>query len=282
MRPFAALLLSVLIALLALAAPTGAQTPPPITITPTPDPYAGLSIDELAARYYGRGAVTIVETMGTYPEFTRYLISYPSEDLTIYGFMNVPVGEGPFPVVIALHGYIDPAVYGTLDYTTRYADDAALMDYCRRSANPVGRLMLHLYGDTDARHIAYSDAICSSLQLINFLQDVAVDYRKGRIYLPQDELAAHHVTEAQLAGGDTRGLWHMMMHKQIERARKLLQAGAPLGRALKGRVGLELRVTIRGGEAILRKLHADPGCVFENRPVLTKKDWIFMLARGLR
>ena len=165
---------------------------------------------------------------------------------------------------------------------TRYADFGEVMDYCRRSANPVGRLMLHLYGDTDARHIAYSDAICSSLQLINFLQDVAVDYRKGRIYLPQDELAAHHVTEAQLAAGDTRGLWHMMMHKQIERARKLLQAGAPLGRALKGRVGLELRVTIRGGEAILRKLHADPGCVFENRPVLTKKDWIFMLARGLR
>ncbi|MCZ7539350.1 MAG: alpha/beta fold hydrolase [Anaerolineae bacterium] len=117
--------LCALIILLALAAPTGAQTPPPITVTPTPDPYAGLSVDELAARNYGRGAVTIVETMGSYPEFTRYLVSYPSDDLTIYGFMNVPVGEGPFPVIIALHGYIDPAVYGTLDYTTRYADDLA-------------------------------------------------------------------------------------------------------------------------------------------------------------
>ncbi|MEW6591043.1 MAG: squalene synthase HpnC [Pseudomonadota bacterium] len=164
----------------------------------------------------------------------------------------------------------------------RYADFGEVMDYCRRSANPVGRLMLHLYGDRDARHIAYSDAICSSLQLINFLQDIAVDYRKDRIYLPQDELAAYHVSEAQIAAGDTRGLWHAMMHKQIERARKLLQAGAPLGRALKGRIGLELRVTIRGGEAILRKLHADPGCVFHNRPVLTPKDWIFMLARSLR
>ncbi len=122
-RPLSAL--CALIILLALAAPTEAQTPPPITLTPTPDPYAGLSIDELAARYYGRGAVTIVSTMGTYPEFTRYLISYPSDDLTIYGFMNVPVGEGPFPVIIALHGYINPAIYGTLDYTTRYADDLA-------------------------------------------------------------------------------------------------------------------------------------------------------------
>jgi squalene synthase HpnC len=164
---------------------------------------------------------------------------------------------------------------------TRYANFGEVMDYCRRSANPVGRLMLHLYDDHDPRHLAYSDAICSSLQLINFLQDIAVDYRKDRIYLPQDELAAHHVSETQIAQGDTRGLWHMMMHKQIERARKLLQAGAPLSRALKGRIGLELRVTILGGETILRKLHADPGCVFHNRPVLTKKDWIFMLGRGL-
>ena len=163
----------------------------------------------------------------------------------------------------------------------RYAHFGEVMDYCRRSANPVGRLMLHLYGDREPRHLAYSDAICSSLQLINFLQDIAVDYQKDRIYLPQDELAAHHVGEKQIAEGDTRGLWHMMMHRQIERARKLLQAGAPLGRALKGRIGLELRVTILGGETILRKLHADPGCVFLDRPVLTRKDWVVMLGRGL-
>ena len=164
---------------------------------------------------------------------------------------------------------------------TRYANFGEIMDYCRRSANPVGRLMLHLYGDHDARHQAYSDAICSSLQLINFLQDIEVDYRKNRIYLPQDELAAYHVSESQIAQGDTRGLWNVMMLKQIERARKLLQAGAPLGRQLKGRIGLELRVTILGGETILRKLHADPGCVFTNRPVLGKKDWLVMLGRGL-
>jgi squalene synthase HpnC len=164
---------------------------------------------------------------------------------------------------------------------TRYENFGELMDYCRRSANPVGRLMLHLYGDHDPRHLAYSDAICSSLQLINFLQDIAVDYEKNRIYLPQDELAAYHVSEMQIAQGDTRGLWHTMMHKQIERTRKLLQAGAPLGKQLKGRIGVELRVTILGGETILRKLHADPGCVFSNRPVLTRKDWITMLGRSL-
>ena len=164
---------------------------------------------------------------------------------------------------------------------TRYAHFGEVMDYCRRSANPVGRLMLHLYGDHDPRHLAYSDAICSSLQLINFLQDIAVDYQKNRVYLPQDELAALHVSETQIAQGDTRGMWHTMMYRQIERTRKLLQAGAPLGRQLKGRIGLELRVTILGGETILRKLHADPGCMFYDRPVLTKKDWITMLGRAL-
>lgn len=163
----------------------------------------------------------------------------------------------------------------------RYADFGELMDYCRRSANPVGRLMLHLYGDADPRHLAYSDAICSSLQLINFLQDIAIDYRKDRIYLPQDELRAFRITEAQIAAGDTRGLWTMMMHKQIERSRRLLQAGAPLGRKLRGRIGLELRLTLLGGESILRKLHADPAGVFGRRPTLTRKDWIVMLGRAL-
>ena len=164
---------------------------------------------------------------------------------------------------------------------TRYADFGEVMDYCRRSANPVGRLVMHLYGDRDPRHLAYSDAICSSLQLINFLQDIAVDFAKNRIYLPQNEMARFHVSEAQIARGDSGGLWHMFMQQQIERTRKLLQAGAPLGKQLKGRIGLELRMTILGGESILRKLHADPSCVFHDRPVLHKRDWVVMLGRAL-
>ncbi len=163
----------------------------------------------------------------------------------------------------------------------RYANLAEVIDYCRRSANPVGRLMLHLYGDHDPRHSAYSDAICTSLQLINFLQDIAVDCEKNRIYLPQDELDAHHISAAQIARGDSSGLWQVFMLKQIERARTLLQAGAPLARHLHGRIGLELRMTVLGGETILRKLHADPGCVFHHRPVLTRRDWIAMLGRAL-
>lgn len=163
----------------------------------------------------------------------------------------------------------------------RYANLAEILDYCRRSANPVGRLMMHLYSEHDPRYLAYADAICSSLQLINFLQDIAVDYAKDRIYLPQDALAAHHISEAQIGRGESDGLWSVFMLKQISRARALLQAGAPLGRHLKGRIGLELRMTILGGETILRKLHADPSCVFHHRPVLTRRDWVAIFGRAL-
>jgi squalene synthase HpnC len=163
----------------------------------------------------------------------------------------------------------------------RYTNLPEVIDYCQRSANPVGRLMLHLYGEHDPQYGVYSDAICTGLQLTNFLQDIAIDYDKNRIYLPQDELAAYHISEAQIARGDSGGLWQTFMLKQIERAHRLLQSGAPLGRHLKGRIGLELRMTILGGETILRKLHVDPGCVFHHRPVLTQRDWIVMLVRGL-
>lgn len=163
----------------------------------------------------------------------------------------------------------------------RYAHFGEVMDYCRRSANPVGRLLLHLYGATDSRNLAYSDAICSSLQLINFLQDVAIDYRKDRIYLPQDEMEKHRIGEEQIARGDSGGAWGMFMLAQIERARRMLQAGAPLGRVLPGRIGLEMRMIIMGGESILRKLHKSRGDVFSQRPVLKAGDWAYMLYRSI-
>ena len=102
---------------------------PTDTLTPTPDPYAGLTIQDLIERSYGEGEVGIVEALAENSLFTRYLVSYPSDGLAIYGFMNVPKVDGPLPVVIALHGYIDPAIYQTLDYTTSYADELARNGY---------------------------------------------------------------------------------------------------------------------------------------------------------
>ncbi|MEW5942610.1 MAG: squalene synthase HpnC [Pseudomonadota bacterium] len=164
----------------------------------------------------------------------------------------------------------------------RYADFGEVMDYCRRSANPVGLLLLYLYGAATPRNVAYSNAICSSLQLINFLQDIAVDYQKGRIYLPLDELEKYRIDETQIARGDTGGQWSAFMHFQIARARDLLQAGAPLGKVLKGRIGLEMRMIIMGGEAILRKLHQGQGDVFRSRPILEPLDWAYMFYRAIR
>jgi squalene synthase HpnC len=165
----------------------------------------------------------------------------------------------------------------------RYAHFGEVMDYCRRSANPVGLLLLHLYDAATERNISYSNAICSSLQLINFLQDVALDYRdRDRIYLPQDELAKYRITETQIARGNSSGLWKPFMQFQIERTRKLLQAGAPLGTELHGRIGLEMRMILMGGETILRKLHKSGGDIFNDRPLIEPGDWIFMLYRALR
>lgn len=165
---------------------------------------------------------------------------------------------------------------------TRYADIAEVMDYCRRSANPVGLLLLHLYGAATPGNVAYSNAICSSLQLINFLQDITIDYRKNRIYLPQDELKKYRIDEAQIARGDNSGQWTPFMRFQIERARQLLAAGAPLGKILKGRIGLEMRMIIMGGETILRKLHKGHGDIFRHRPVLRPADWLYMTYRAVR
>jgi squalene synthase HpnC len=164
---------------------------------------------------------------------------------------------------------------------TRYAHFGEVMDYCRRSANPIGRLLLKLYGDDDPRHQAWSDGICSALQLINFLQDVAVDYRKGRVYLPQEEMAKFSISERQIAEGRADALWQQFMKGQIERARRMLQAGAPLGRALKGRIGLEMRLIILGGERILYQLHESRGDMFRQRPRLGWKDAAIMLGRAL-
>ena len=115
--------------------PTATLTPAPPTNTPTattsptPDPYAGLTIDDLVARTYGAGTLQIEKTLAVTDAFTRTLVSYPSDDLTVYGFMNEPVTTGPHPVVLVLHGYVNPTSYNTLTYTTRYADALARAGY---------------------------------------------------------------------------------------------------------------------------------------------------------
>ena len=163
----------------------------------------------------------------------------------------------------------------------RYADYATLLDYCARSANPVGRLMLCLYGAATPENQRDADAICTGLQLVNFWQDVRVDWRKQRVYLPQEDLHRHGVSEEDLAACRLTPQWRALMAFEVERTRALLHSGAALARRLPGRIGLELRLVVQGGLRILQRIeHADYD-VFMNRPQLGPKDWSLMLWRSL-
>lgn len=162
----------------------------------------------------------------------------------------------------------------------RYADYDALLDYCRRSANPIGRLLLHLYGRDDPALAAQSDSICTGLQLTNFWQDVALDFAKGRVYVPADELRHFGVDEAAIGAGRVDTAWSALMAAQTARARAMLQSGAPLARALGGRIGLELRLVVQGGLRILEGIDAVAGDVFRRRPVLRAADWLRMTLRA--
>jgi squalene synthase HpnC len=163
----------------------------------------------------------------------------------------------------------------------RYADFPELLDYCRRSANPVGRLVLHLFGRTEPEHFLQSDCICTALQLINFWQDVAVDWQKNRVYIPQSELRRFRVAEADIASGRWSANWAALMDSQIDRARDLMLQGAPLVHVLPGRLGWEIRLTTLGGLRILERLRRIRGNVFQNRPKLGKWDWLVIAGRSL-
>lgn len=163
----------------------------------------------------------------------------------------------------------------------RYRDFAELCDYCRRSANPVGRLLLHLFKRTSERDLRQSDAICTALQLINFWQDVPLDYAKGRIYLPQEEMARHGVAERHIAEQRCDAAWVSLMKFQVDRARAMILSGVPLARSLPGRIGLEIRTTIQGGLRILEKIERADYDVFRRRPVLQAFDWPLLLLRAL-
>ena len=166
--------------------------------------------------------------------------------------------------------------------TTRYPDYPRLLDYCRRSADPVGRLMLGLYGVGDATSLAESDAICTALQLINFWQDVAIDIAKNRIYLPQDDLARFGVSEDDIAHARTSPAWRTLMRFEVERARALMLEGAPLVKRLPGRIGWELRMVVQGGLRILEAIERVEYDVFRRRPRLKRVDWLIVGWRALR
>lgn len=151
---------------------------------------------------------------------------------------------------------------------TSYADRTELLEYCRRSANPVGRLLLHLYGVGGPQALRQSDAICTALQLANFWQDLSVDTARGRLYVPASDCARRNVEpEALLAQRDAPNV-RALVADMVDWARDLMLAGAPLVHAIPGRAGWELRLVVQGGLRILEKITAMEFATLTTRPKL--------------
>ena len=168
---------------------------------------------------------------------------------------------------------------------THYANFHEVLDYCHRSANPIGALLLYLFDKATPENLNYSNKVCSALQLINFYQDVAIDFdnthHNSRVYLCQDEMAQYGVTEAQIATQHINPAWEKFMMFNIERAEAMLKEGKPLEHILPGRMGLEMRMIIGGGEQVIYKLKNVRGDIFKHRPTLKAWDWPVILLKAL-
>jgi squalene synthase HpnC len=163
-----------------------------------------------------------------------------------------------------------------------YADRDELLDYCRRSANPVGRLLLHLYGVHDARALAQSDDVCTALQLINFWQDLSEDIPRGRYYVPVTDCQAHGLDPQQPADWATHPRGPHLVRSQVDWARGLMLRGAGIVHRVPGRAGWELRAVVQGGLRILDKIEAGGFDSLRRRPRITAADAPVLLWRCLR
>jgi len=162
----------------------------------------------------------------------------------------------------------------------RYADRSELLDYCRRSANPVGRLLLHLYGIDDATSLRQSDSICTALQLANFWQDLGVDAQRGRLYVPSSDSARRGVDPEQLLGRIDGPAVHMLIAELVDWTIDLMKAGAPLALFVPGRAGWELRLVVQGGLRILQKIQRAGYTTLLQRPKLRAHDVPLLLWRA--
>ncbi len=163
----------------------------------------------------------------------------------------------------------------------RYANFAEVLNYCQYSANPVGRLLLHLIHQATPENLQQSDAICSALQLINFLQDIHQDYdENNRIYFPQDEMQQWGVNETMIKQQQSNDAMRSLVNQQLQRAKTMMLSGAPLGNRIPGRFGLQLRMMINGGLQVLKLLENQQQNVF-SRPRLNTRDWFTIVFNSL-
>lgn len=179
----------------------------------------------------------------------------------------------------ALHDLLDAFVQDTAN--PLHADRASLLAYCRRSANPVGRLLLHLYRIADAEALRQSDAVCSALQLVNFWQDLSRDLPRGRCYVPEADRVAHGISPEVLYGGVDTPATRALVRELCGWTRELMHAGAPLAARIPGRAGWELRLVVQGGLRVLDKIERMDGATLARRPALGAADLPVLLWRAL-
>jgi len=185
---------------------------------------------------------------------------------------------GPLADSLARYRLPQPLLLALLDafeqdvHNPDYADRAQLLDYCSRSASPVGRLLLHLYGISDAQSLQQSDAICSALQLINFWQDLSVDGPRGRHYVPESDRRAHGVPADALRLARDSDDARRLVRALCGWARTLMDEGAPLAMRVPGRAGWELRLVVQGGLRILERIAGMDHAALRVRPTLTALD----------
>jgi squalene synthase HpnC len=237
---------------------------------------------------YCRWADDLADEIGDVDESLRLLAWWGTELDRMYQGETYQ-GEAQHPVFVALGGTVKK--YGipkqpfadllrafVQDQTvTRYRTWDEVLDYCAYSANPVGRLVLYLCGYSDAKRQSLSDATCTALQLANFWQDVTVDQRKDRVYLPLDLLAKHNYTVEELFAHCFDERFRAIMREAVDRARELFLLGLPLNKMVNRRLAIDLELFSRGGMCILEKIERQGYDVLSRRPKISKIERVSLL-----
>ena len=236
---------------------------------------------------YCRWADDLGDEIGDPAESLRLLEWWRAElDAMYQGYATHPVFVALGPTVrryaIPPEPFRDLVSAFVQDQTvTRYADWAGVFDYCRRSANPVGRLVLYLCGYRDGERQKLSDATCTALQLANFWQDVTVDALKDRVYLPLDLLKRHGYTVEELFARQFRLAFREVMREAVGEARRLFLEGLPLVGMVGRRLALDLDLFSRGGMRVLEKIEQCGYDVLSARPAVSRADRVRLLAAAL-
>ena len=164
---------------------------------------------------------------------------------------------------------------------TDYPTYGSLEVYCRHSANPIGRIVLQIFGSASDQNCAHSDAICTALQLTNFWQDIGVDIKRNRVYIPREDLERFGLTREDFLSVHAAPKVLSLMKFEVERTKRLFEEGKPLLRSVGRRFSFELRLTVEGGMKILEKIEAMGYDSFHHRPIVSTVDWITIITKSL-